>query len=896
MSTIAQRSFAAGEIAPSLYARTDQNRYSSALRTCRNFIILKHGGTANRSGTEFIEEVKTSAKETRIIPFIFNADQTYVLEFGDEYIRFYKDGTQITVSGVTAWSGSTAYVVGDLASRLGVNYYCILAHTNQQPPNATYWYPLTGDIFEIPSPYVEGDLFDLNYDQSGDVITITHPSYKVRELRRSGDTSWTLPIVTFAPSLSAPANLASSASGTAVSYKVTAVKRETYEESLPTDAVGSSSETSVLSWDVVAGAVEYNIYKKKQGVFGLIGVSDTSTFTDATITPDETITPPIKRNPFAETPISTVVINAGGTGYAVGDILTITQTGASSGKVLVEKVSAGVITQISIYDEGEGYAVATGLATTGGGGSGATVDITAVRTGTFPSVSNYYQSRHLYGGSDGESETTDGSRAGNFNNFTRSSPLQDDDAIRFNLAGREVNIIRAYIDLGTLIVLTSGAEWNVRGSADGILLAGEPNPKQQSYYGSSKLRPILIGNTVLYVQARGNLVRDLGFRLEVDGYTGNDLTIWSNHLYEQFTIVDWAYSQIPNSIVWLARSDGTLLGITYLRDQELIAHHKHDFQEGSVESVCVVPEGGEDFLYLVINRTINGGTKRYIEKMNTRFIDDIKDAIFMDSVLSFDGTNTAATTMTLSGGTTWKALEELTLTASVSYFVAGDVGNQIHLTGSDGTLIRCDIVSYTNGTVVKVRPQKDVPASLQGVAIATWAKAVDDLSGLDHLEGEDVSVFADGFVVASPNNESYETITVASGAITLDKPYVKIHVGLPYISDLETLDIDTPQGESITSRKKLVSEITAYVEKTRGLFMGAKPPSGTDPLEDLYEVKLRNEELYDDPVELKTGQINVKVKSEWNSNGRVFLRQVDPLPATILAIIPEFMIPVGKRS
>jgi len=268
----------------------------------------------------------------------------------------------------------------------------------------------------------------------------------------------------------------------------------------------------------------------------------------------------------------------------------------------------------------------------------------------------------------------------------------------------------------------------------------------------------------------------------------------------------------------------------------------------------------------------------------------------MDSVLSFDGTNTAATTMTLSGGTTWKALEELTLTASVSYFVAGDVGNQIHLTGSDGTLIRCDIVSYTNGTVVKVRPQKDVPASLQGVAIATWAKAVDDLSGLDHLEGEDVSVFADGFVVASPNNESYETITVASGAITLDKPYVKIHVGLPYISDLETLDIDTPQGESITSRKKLVSEITAYVEKTRGLFMGAKPPSGTDPLEDLYEVKLRNEELYDDPVELKTGQINVKVKSEWNSNGRVFLRQVDPLPATILAIIPEFMIPVGKRS
>jgi hypothetical protein len=325
----------------------------------------------------------------------------------------------------------------------------------------------------------------------------------------------------------------------------------------------------------------------------------------------------------------------------------------------------------------------------------------------------------------------------------------------------------------------------------------------------------------------------------------------------------------------------------------MIAWHKHDFS-GTIESLTVVPEGNEDFLYIAIVRVIDGNTKRYIERMNSRLYEDVKDAIFMDSALSYDGRHTGNTTMTVSGGTTWSHFETLTLTASASYFSAGDVGNQIHLTGADGTLIRFSIEGYTSGTVVTGRAHKTVPAGMRGVAITEWGEAVDQVAGLDHLEGERVSILADGFVVGSPNNASYQEFTVESGSVTLDQPYLRIHVGLPIINDVETLDIDTAIGESVIDKKKLITKVTAYLENSRGLWAGPRPPSDddTDPLENLTELKIRNQEDYDSPVDLMTGPVEINIQSEWSSNGHVFIRQIDPVPLTILSIIPGGLVPI----
>lgn len=269
----------------------------------------------------------------------------------------------------------------------------------------------------------------------------------------------------------------------------------------------------------------------------------------------------------------------------------------------------------------------------------------------------------------------------------------------------------------------------------------------------------------------------------------------------------------------------------------------------------------------------------------------------MDSYLSYDGRNTNTShTMTLSGGTNWTYDETLTLTSSTSYFASTDVGNSIHITGTDGTIVRCEITAYTSGTVVSAQPNKTVPVAMRSTALSVWSKAVDELSGLWHLEGETVSVFGDGFVVSSPNNASYETVTVAKGQITLSQSYAVIHVGLPITADIETLDIDTGSGETLVERNKLINTVTLYVESSRGGFVGGAPPSDdtTDPLEGLTEFKMRNNEGYDESINLRTGKHDVIIESRWNSNGRVFIRQVDPLPLKILSIAPAGAIPFRR--
>lgn len=823
MSLFSKRSLAGGEIAPSLQARVDLVKYATGVKTLRNWIVKKSGGVDNRPGTEFDAEVKDSSEAFRLIEFAFNDTDTYAMEFGNQYIRFIRNGSQITVSGVTAWSVATVYAVGNLASSGGVNYYCIAAHSAQAPPNATYWYALTGNIYEIPTPYLEADLFELNVDQSADVITITHPDYQTRELSRYSHTRWILSVITFAPGISAPTGLGiTGATGTTDQWVVTAIDQNTFEESLPSASVGANSLASsgsprTITWTPVSGAGSYNVYKYSNGLYGFVGYAGSAAFTDDGIPADTTDTPPSQRNPFDA----------------------------------VNK---------------------------------------------YPSTSTYYQQRHLFANTNEKPYQIEGSRSANFKNMTRSNPIQDDDAVSFPLTSRKFAPIRHMIDIGKLLVMTETGEFLIEGDADGVLKPGVPNPRQRSYYGSDRIRPIIIGNTVIFVQARGKVIRDLTFEYEIDRYTGNDLTVFAWHLFEGYTIVDWAFQQTPNSIIWAVRSDGILLSLTYLREHQIWAWAKHDF-DGLVETVCCVPEGDEDVLYLGIKRTINSTTKRYIERMSSRYFSDVIDANFLDCSLLYDGRNTNNThTMTLTGSG-WTYTDTLTLTSSASFFTAGDVGNEIHLTGADGTIIRASITAYTSGTVVSVMPNKTVPASMQAVAISNWGKAVDTVTGLGHLEAKRVSVFADRYVVASVNNPSYDAITVSSGEITLSQCYVVIRVGLPITFDIETLDIDTPNGESIADKKQLITEVTAHVESTRGIMIAGVAPDADDdtasPDNGFYEYKARSyEDSYDDPAALITGKIDIKIESTWNSNGRVFIRQIDPLPASISSIMPSGMIPI----
>ena len=221
---------------------------------------------------------------------------------------------------------------------------------------------------------------------------------------------------------------------------------------------------------------------------------------------------------------------------------------------------------------------------------------------------------------------------------------------------------------------------------------------------------------------------------------------------------------------------------------------------------------------------------------------DVIDNIFMDSALTYDGRNTGSTTMTISGGTTWGTNETLTLTSSAAFFTASDVGNEIHFYDENsGLLIRFKINAFTSSTVVTGKATSVVPVELRSTAVTSWARAVDQVSGLWHLEGEIVSIFADRYVVASPNNstKSYPQVTVTDGVVTLSECYAVIHVGLPFIVDIQTLPVDSAQGETLQNKNKLNQKVTARFSNTRGVFIGTRAPSGVDLLANLYELNLR---------------------------------------------------------
>lgn len=865
MTALSQRSFSSGEISPSLYARVDVSKYATGLRTCRNFYVMRHGGVANRPGTQFVCEVKDSTKTVRLIEFIFNLSQTYILEFGDQYMRVIKNGVQLTNTSqditaitnanpcVVTYSGSDTYANGDEVYISGItgaigtylngrNFKVAGVNTGANTFQLNYMdgtavnstsfgsYTSGGtaaEVYEISTPYLEADLPEIKFVQSADVVTIVHPSYEPRELARTGDTSWTLTTISFVPEVDTPTSLSGTQNGTtgSTSYKyvVTAIDDTTFEESLAStlynvtngNATLTPTDYISLSWTAVSGASNYNVYRAINGVYGLIGIAGTNSFNDIGATdPDTTDTPPVDRGLFAA-------------------------------------------------------------------------------SGDYPSAVTFYQQRLMLANTDNDTEIIYGSKSGNFYNFTSSSPIQDDDSVSFTMAGRQVNEVNHMIDLGSLIVFTASGEWSIQGDVSGILSPGNVNPKQYSYNGSSsRLRPIVIGNTAIYVQARGSIIRDLGYDFSADGYKGNDLTLFSAHMFDNYSISDWTYQQVPHSILWTVRDDGSLLGMTYIKEQSLLAWHRHDFENGLVENACSIPEGNEDTLYLVVQRTIDGVSKRYIEKFVTRQISDVVDSKILDSHLSYDGRNTGSTTMTVSGSG-WTYTDTLTMTSSAAYFSSSDVGNEIHITDDSGEIVRFSITGYTSTTQVNVRPNRTVPDSMQSSATANWSRAVDTVSGLWHLEGESVSVFADGYVVSNPNNSAYDVITVANGSVTLPRSYSVIHIGLPITSDIETLNIDTANGETISDKKNIVQKVTLFVENSRGIWAGSSPPAdeSSDFLGGLSEVKVRSFEGYDSPVDLVTGTLDVIIQSHWNSNGRVFIRQTDPVPLSVLAVVPAGSFP-----
>lgn len=252
-----QRSFAGGEVSPEMFGRIDDAKYQSGLALCRNFIPKPQGPVQNRPGFGFVREVKDSTKKVRLIPFTYSTTQTMVIELGAGYFRFHTLGATVLFSG---------------------------------------------SPYEVANPYAEADLFDIHYVQSADVLTLVHPNYAPRELRRLGATNWQLTTIDFNAPISPPATVAANTAGVTVAkytylYAVTAVAADGSESVVSSLASVSSNlyETgcvNIITWSAVAGAAYYNVYKQQGGIYGFIGHTTSLSLTDNNISADLSKTAP----------------------------------------------------------------------------------------------------------------------------------------------------------------------------------------------------------------------------------------------------------------------------------------------------------------------------------------------------------------------------------------------------------------------------------------------------------------------------------------------------------------------------------------------------------------------------------------------------------------------------
>ena len=504
--TIIQRTFAGGELAPVLHARADTTKYLSGLRTCRNFLVRREGGVTTRPGLRYVGPCLDNVTGKKLLRYLGTTATTGVLiEAGSGYFRFYYQGAVVTVTAVPAYNNATNYVPGDLVTDTngevfycfaatvgnappngafwyplnwmifqgqpvdvsggaaynagtayvpgnivtsgGAIYRCIANTTGHVPPNATFWAPLTSAVYQIPTPY-GGVVPIFKWYQSGNVVVITEPGQKPRELVFASLTRWVLRDVSTAPTIQPPsggAGVAGTAGTRNYSYVVTAAAVDTFEESNASAAIAvllctipTAAAPNTLSWTAQPSAAEFYVYCDPygNGVYGFIGTASTNAYNDVGTLPDFTLTPPLAR----------ILFNS---------------------------------------------------------------------ANNYPDNAATYQQRRFYANTNLKPDAVNGSRVGFFANFGISSPVQDDDAVSFQLAGNSHHPVRHMLALKAgLVLLTDGGEWTITGGGGPMtpIAPNSINADQDTYVGvDPNVRPVIVGASILYVQARGSVLRELAF-------------------------------------------------------------------------------------------------------------------------------------------------------------------------------------------------------------------------------------------------------------------------------------------------------------------------------------------------------------------------------------------------
>ena len=838
--------FTGGELSPRLDGRTDLTKYTSGCSTLENLVVYPHGSAARRPGSTFIAEVANSANKTRLIPFEFSTTQTYMLEFSNLKMRVYKDSGSVlegdkTISAITkanpavvtatshGYSNGDEVLISGVSGMTEVNGKRFLVadkttntfelqdkdgvDINSSAFTAYSSGGVANKVFELTTPYTTAQLFDIKFAQSADVMYITHPEHEVEKLSRTGHTAWTLTDVDFT-------------GGPFMDVNIT------------TTTLNPASHTVATGVAVVASA--------------------------------------------------TTGINSG-SGFLTTDIGRLINFRDGYMKITARTDTTNITVEI-IKDLGSATASADWSL-------GAFSDTTG-----HPSCVTFFEQRLVFAGTTSQPQTIFFSKSGDYENMDANigGTVADDDAIIYTIASNQVNAIRFMTATRTLIIGTAGGEFTVSGgSVDTAITPTNILIKKQSNHGAANVDAIAVGNATLFLQRAKRKIRELAYNFDVDGYIAPDMTILAEHITEG-GLTQIAYQQEPNQIVYGVRGDGELVGLTYQREQQVTAWHRHIFGGRfgvatiTVSDYANITTGTKLTLTKSDGTTVDftsttgtAGTNEFkTQTNNNTTATNLKTAI--NAHANFTATvNSAVVTITetaheATGYLTIKSFDSTRLTAtsegksvveSAAVIPTDDTEYQVYviikrtINGATKRYVEFLNVFDFDQTDNSSFNFLDSELSYSGSAVST-------LSGLDHLEGQVVSILADG--ATHPNR------TVSSGSITLDRSAKSVKVGLAYTSLLQTMRLNAgSQNGTSQGKTKRIYDITVRMFETIGVEVGPD-------LSNMERIPFRSSaDLMDEGIPPFTGDKEVEFRGNYETDGFIFVRQTQPLPFTILSLYPR---------
>ena len=818
-----QTNFTAGELTPKLAGQVDFKKYNNGVEILENMTVFPQGGASRRYGSRFVCEVKNSANATRLIPFEFNITQSYCLEFGDQYIRFFKDNGQIveadkTVSNITqanpavVTASSHGYSNGDhvyINSVVGMTEVNGRRYTVANVTTNTFelsginstGYTAYGSggvaqkVFEIATSYTTAQVFDLKFTQSADVMYIVHPEHEPSKLSRTGHTSWTLAEVDF---------------GTTGPY---------LDANTTTTTLTPASASTGTGVNITASAVT--------------GIN-------------------------------------GGSGFLATDVGRILKFNSGEAKITARTNTTVVVCTITKAfantDATASWQLGYWSDTTG-----------------FPETVSFFEQRLVFGGSTSYPQTIWASQSGLYENFDVDDSSAAD-AFIYTIAANKVNTIRWLAPARDLIVGTAGGEFKVGRPTGEPLKPDNVQITQQTTYGGFTTQPIQIGNVVLFVQRQKKKVREFTYRFEDDAYSAPDMCLLADHITGD-GIVDVDYAQEPESIYWAVREDGALLGMTYQRQEDVIAWHRHLL--GGIQQSCTVTVS--DYDNIESNKTLTftksdgtttvftsttgtAGTDEFkVETNNNTTATNLKNAI--NGHADFTATVSSAVvtvTETSPQGTgllTVKSTDTVRLTTTDEKHAK--VTSVTTITETSENQVWIIVERIINGSTVKYVEYLDSTLNQDSALAGTVTGATTTVTSLDHLEGETVQILIDDAV--------YPSQIVTNGAVTISLPSTfatkTIEVGLGFVSKIKTMKTEAGgQAGTSQSRRKRYNEVIVRLLETVGATInGDQIPFRTSATP------------MGEPIEAFTGDKRV-TNLGWDRDGQIVIEQTQPLPMTVLAI------------